>query len=171
MTALALFYGHFELWQLYHKVTFDGANKIIIINDGETFIDVEEDLYSAWKEWVLVDDNVKFLAAMRGVGGDPTVGGDFLGATFFLINGWKIRPFEGDHSLTVRGNLFSEDGLDPFIPTLGEHTILVTRQVSNLIDKITGSATLTIEQAEQLVKIEQVYKDSKLHTALLLDKA
>jgi len=168
---VTFFYNHWELWQLYHKVTFDGANKIIIINDGETDIDVEVDIYSAWKEWVLVDENAKFEQALRVVGGDPTVGGDSLGVTTFLINGWRIRPFEDDHSLTMVGNLFEETGADPFVPTLGEHTILVTRRVSNLVDKVVGEAILSATESTQLSLIEVVERASKLHTALLLDKA
>ena len=45
-------YGFWWEWENPQKVTFDGINKHIIINPGETQIDVQVDLYSAWKEWV-----------------------------------------------------------------------------------------------------------------------
>ena len=92
------------------KVTFDGTASLILVESGITELDVKVDLYSDWKEWALLTDNLKFLPAMRAVGGDPTVGGKYLGATFFLTNGWKIRTWEGDHRLIVNGNLYSEDG-------------------------------------------------------------
>ena len=64
-----------DLWQLYHKVTFDGYNKLIIINSNEDEIDVAVDIYSAWKEWSQQRDYLKWVAAMRSVGGDPLPGG------------------------------------------------------------------------------------------------
>ena len=42
-----------DYWTLYHKVTFDGENRLIIINDGELNINVKQDIYSDWKEWAL----------------------------------------------------------------------------------------------------------------------
>lgn len=161
-------YGFWGLWSLQQKVTFDGINKLILINYGITDIDVKIDLYSNWKEWLLVDDNAKFLEAIRGVGGDPTVGDDALGSTFFLINGWKIRTWEGDHELSVVGNMFSDDGNNPFVNTISSHNILITRIVSNIIDlKGFEENVLTIDQQ---IKFEKMYKNSGLHTVLLLSK-
>lgn len=120
-----------DLWLLYHKVTFDGINRTIIVNDGVTDIDVQIDLYSDWKEWALQRDHLKFEAAMRSVGGDPTVAGNFLGSTFFTINNWKILI---SNDTNFVGNLFSDDFLTPFV--VGDDTKLATSQVSNLIDKI-----------------------------------
>lgn len=128
-------FGFWEGWTYPQKVTFDGYNKLIIVNQGETIIDVKADVYSAWKEWMLStqDDNAKFLPAMRTVGGDPTVGGQFLGGTFFLTNGWRMRTWEGDHRLTVVGNLYTDEGAPPFIPTVFPHTISIEYQVSNIV--------------------------------------
>lgn len=53
------------------KVTFDGPNKLIIIHSGVTEIDVEQDMYLPWKEWVM-DGHSMYLAAFRTFGGDPT---------------------------------------------------------------------------------------------------
>lgn len=146
---LTLYNGDFEYWSLYHKVTFDGANKIIQINFGETAIDVETDIYSAWKEWVRLRDNGKFESALRSVGGDP-LPTDRLGSTFFLTNGWRIRTWEGDHTLTVFGNLYTDEGADPFITTEGQYTILVNQRVSNLIDKVGGSGGGDFPSAEEI---------------------
>jgi hypothetical protein len=33
-------------------VTFDGPNRLIIVNDGETELEAERDIYSAWKRWM-----------------------------------------------------------------------------------------------------------------------
>ena len=119
-----------DLWQLYHKVTFDGYNKLIIINADENEIDVAVDIYSAWKEWAKSRDYLKWDAAMRSVGGDPLPGGDALGRTFFTINDWKIYI---DHGVNFIGNLFADDGSSPFV--LADGTQLVTISRSTLVEK------------------------------------
>jgi len=138
------YFADYWIWANQSKVTFDGENKLILINPGVTSINIEADIYSNWKEWLQLYDYAKFLQALRSTGGDPLPSGDFLGGTFFLMNGWKIRTWEGDHSLVVVGNIYSEDGLAPFVPTLDHWNILVTSTVSNLIDKISSDAVASL---------------------------
>jgi hypothetical protein len=64
-------------------VTFDGSAKLIICQPGTTSL-VVGDVYSRWKEWVATGANAKFQQAFAVIGGDPLVGGQFLGATYFL---------------------------------------------------------------------------------------
>jgi hypothetical protein len=128
-----------DLWLLYHKCTFDGYNRLIIVAPGVTQIDVKKDVYSDWKEWGQLWDNAKYPAALRTVGGDPTIGEQSLGATFFLINGWRMKTWEGDHILNVVGNLYVEGGGEPFVSTHG-YTIQVNMAVSNLTEIIDQSA-------------------------------
>jgi len=123
------------------KVTFDGVQKLIIIDTGITELDVKIDLYSDWKEWVLIDDNSKYLAAISVVGGDPISLTRSLGSTFFLENGWRIRPYEGSHTLTINGNIYTRTGDPVTIPTLGDYQVLVNLSTSNLIDTIATSGS------------------------------
>jgi len=133
---LLLNYGFYEFWQNYqHKVTFDGINKTIIVNNNILLLDFKIDVYSAWKQWAMYRDNTKYALALSVVGGDPTVGGSSLGSTFFLENGWKMRTWEGDHRLVVQGNAYTRDGSSLFVPTINSHNIVISQQVSNLIDK------------------------------------
>ena len=120
-------------WEQYHKVTFDGINKLILINDGETCINFKVDVYSAWKEWMLVETNSGFEKAITAIGGDPTPNG-FIGSTFFLENGWKIRTWEGDHTLNLTGNVFARDGSAITVPTVQPHSITLYSTVSNIVD-------------------------------------
>lgn len=125
-------------------VTIDGPNRILAEDaaGASNTVDVAA-IYSAWKAWALLADNAKFLPAFRVVGGDPTVGGDALGATFFLTNGWQIRPAESDHLLTLRGNLFVDGGGDPIANTVGTFRVRVAFQQTNLIDRITTGSGVT----------------------------
>ena len=110
MSNLHYFYNFWDYWNLRHKVTFDGVNKLILINEGETNINVQSDIYSDWKEWVRTEDNLKYLEPLSTVGGEPTIEGQRLDVTFFLINGWKIKPYSGTYDLTLDGNIFDVDG-------------------------------------------------------------
>lgn len=105
-----LYYGFWDYWNLRHKVTFDGVNKYILINDGVTSLDVQTDIYSAWKEWLLIETYTKYLPAIETVGGEPTIAGQRLDVTYFLVNGWKLKPFPGSYDLNIIGNLFDVDG-------------------------------------------------------------
>jgi len=132
---------------LYHKVTFDGPNRLILVNNGETNLDVLIDIYSDWKEWAEQLDNLKYTVAISTIGGESIGAGQFVGATFFLENGWRIRSWEGDHSLVVNGNLFTrESGEFPFIPAIGRYSINYIMARSQLIQAIevpnTGSGAV-----------------------------
>lgn len=96
-----------------------------------------------WEEWLLQDDNIKYAMAISAIGGDPIGGARYLGSTFFLENGWKLRPYEGNHVLTIVGNLYTRDESSPFVQTVGSYNVLISMQVSNLIDTVaTGGGSV-----------------------------
>lgn len=122
--------------------TFDGPNKLIILTSGTTSFSVI-DMYSRWKDWLLLSDNSKYEEAFSAIGGDPLPGGNFLGQTFFLENGWKIRPQEANHTLIVTGNLYDRAGGSPFVNTVGAYNVRIESRVSNIVDLIaTGGSTI-----------------------------
>lgn len=158
-------YGHYEFWEAYNpsndtfgtqKVTFDGIHKIIYIAEGESTIDVQDDIYSAWKEWVQVADNAKYIQALSAVGGDPITDTQFLGTTYFLENGWRIRPYDADdpYLLAIDGNIFTrEPGQSPVLPAMNSS---VTFNRSNLVDLLvpdTGSNTTVDVSANSVADI------------------
>ena len=125
------------------KVIFDGIQKLIIVNNNITELDVKIDIYSEWKEWVLLGDNSKYLAALSVIGGDPISATRFVGSTFFLENDWKIRPYEGSHTLTISGNIFTRSGDPITVPTLGNYNVLINLSTSNLVDTVSTSGGST----------------------------
>ncbi len=106
-------YGEYSSWEEQWKISIDPENKLFIIRSGITSIDVQVDLYSVWKRWVKLYDNAKWLAAFRTFGGDPTSESQFAPRYFFLINNWKVCA--QDVLVVVQTNLYSDDGLSPFI--------------------------------------------------------
>jgi hypothetical protein len=101
------------------KVTFDGVNKLIhvISSTASISIDVETDIYSEWKRWVVVSGNSQFLQAIRSIGGEPTSPTQYTPKYFFLMNDWKVS-ITGDECL-FQINLYAEDGTSPFIVLSG----------------------------------------------------
>lgn len=103
-------------------ITFDPANKRVILDT--TYVETI-DLYSRWKEWVATSDNSKYLPAFSTVGGEPLGGSLYVARYFFLLNDWRIRPMESNHTLNIEGNISVLGGGDPVVPTLGTYKVLV----------------------------------------------
>lgn len=106
--------------------TFDATNKLIILSTGTTSFDLA-DLWSDWKDWIY-SGNAGAARALDYVGGEPVnpAKGTLVPLFLFLLNGWKIRPYEGDHTLEVTGGtLIGPNGGDPFVSTLGDYTVRI----------------------------------------------
>ena len=134
------------------KATFNGTNKIISIDSGITSINVQVDLYSDWKEWVLLSDNSKYLAAFRSVCGYELQSNYYLAPTFFLLNGWRIRPAEENHTLVVNGNIFVDGSTDsPFISTIGNYRVMVNSTTSNVVNTIATGSGVTAQDKIDII--------------------
>ena len=139
-------------------VTFDGTARLVIVNTGITELDAA-DIYSWWKEWVIEIEptdqlnpgNAEWLPAFSTIGGDPVSPGVEVAAYFFFTNGWRLRPWEGDHRLTINGNLYVEGGTDSIVvPTLGNYNVLVTTQVSPQSQRV-STGIGTADEVQQAV--------------------
>ena len=135
--------------------TFDGPNKLIILSLGTTTMSVR-DVWSRWVDWSALSDNSKYLPAFVTVGGDDIDPG--AGTTIpiyaFLLNGWKIKPQEADHTLAVTdGILLVDGGGDPFVNTDDEFVVRINyQQPVQAISFATGGGTApTAEQVAQAV--------------------
>jgi hypothetical protein len=82
-------------------------------------------------DWVVTSDNSKYLPAFIEVGGDdidPSAGTK-IPVFAFLINGWRIKPQEADHTLAVTdGILLVDGGGDPFVDTAGDYVVRINYQ-------------------------------------------
>lgn len=147
MPNIVFNYGEWTYWDPNEvgpqKVTFDGPNKLILINEGETTIDIQKDVYSAWKDWSRQINNLQFLEAISTLGGDPITSETFVGDTYFLENGWRIQPWNSynGYILDVIGNIYTrEPGQNPVNPT---PNVSVTLTRSNITETaiVGGAAT------------------------------
>lgn len=110
-------------------LAFDGATKTVTITT-DTELDVR-DLWSRWVDWWLTSDNSKYGLAMSQVGGDDidTVAGTKIPVYIYLLNGWKVKPKESNHTLNVmNGILLTDNSSDPFTNTTGSYIIRINYQ-------------------------------------------
>lgn len=168
MPNIVFNYGSWEFWEEYNpdektfgnqKVTFDGDNKLILINEGVTDINIQTDIYSNWKEWVQVRTkqdapNAKWPLAISAIGGQSLTNVLTAGRTFFLENGWRIKPWSGFYQLTFNGNIFTREvGENPVVAVPGVSTVFT---VSNLVDvvetEVTTDVAITSEDRELIAQ-------------------
>lgn len=127
--------------------SFNGPGKLITVDAevGDTIITAAE-IYSRWKDWVGAGNSQYVEAFAESVGGNSLGGGAQLDSYVFLRNdlGWRIRPDERDHTLTVDGNLFGASSVLPtFIATVGDFSVLVKQLSSSRAQLLAGTGSPT----------------------------
>ena len=134
-------------------MTFDGANKRIILNSTSV---TASEIWSRYMDWLAADsNNAKWGLAMTQIGGDDLGGGLYVPIYVFLQNGWRVRPMESNHQLMITGNLFVAEGGSPIVNTLGSYNVIAQYTVpvqAQAMSTSGGSGGLTAEQATQLMK-------------------
>ena len=146
-------YAFWGFWQLHHKVTFDGVNKIIIVNDDVTALNLRANLYSAWVEWIELETNSGYLPAMRYSGLDVIPGG-FTGDIYFLINGWRL--IIDLRKVAVTGVLYSENyptayydfNLTPQYPATVSALVNTVVSYQNVVTGDIGTVPTAMQNAE-----------------------
>jgi hypothetical protein len=107
-------------------ITFDPATQRVILDSASV---TATELYSRWVDWAATSDNAKYGMVFRQVGSDDLGGGLSIPPYYFLQGGWRVRPMESSHNLTITGNLFVEGGGVPVVPTLGTYQVNVNYTV------------------------------------------
>lgn len=105
-------------------ITLNGSTKRIILDSASVSA---AQIWSAWVDWH--ETNQQWPLAFQLVGGNALGGGLFIPPYFFLMNGWRVRPMEASHNLTITGNLFVDGGGVPMVGTLGTYQVNVNYTV------------------------------------------
>lgn len=134
--------------------TFDGAAKVISLSSGTTNI-VLGDLYSRYKDWLRLG-NAGTAQAMLTVGGESidSGAGTLVPLYLFFLNGWKLRPQEANHTLTVEGgSLLVDGGGDPFSDTVGNYRVRVrySQPAQAIGYSLSGGGSITPSQVADAV--------------------
>ncbi len=116
---------------------FDGPNKLIYISANTFEIDAQA-LYSNWKRWIISDSqNSTYVQAFRSIGGESISNVKTIAPYIEILNNWRIKPWDGDYTLTVLGNLFATGGVNPFVGAVG-NILLSLETTGNALALNTG---------------------------------
>jgi hypothetical protein len=141
---------------------FDGINKFITLPDIGEF-DAQVNLYSAWKEWVQLGDNAKFLPAFDTTGGDQVGADQEIAPYFFCRNdlGWRIKMPAANGEIVLAGNLFPRDpGQSLFLATAGFDAFL-------RLEVSTRAVVITADGQDYTAQLNKIEKATQLITALI----
>ena len=105
-------------------IVFDGPNKRIILDSADVSA---AEVWSRWVDWQAL--NPQWPLAFSLVGGIPLGSGLYIPPYFFLLDNWRIRPMEVDHTLTITGNMFVAGGGTPVVRTIGPYQVNVNYTV------------------------------------------
>jgi hypothetical protein len=133
-------------------VTFIGGERIIQLPTIGTF-EVERDIYSAWKEWVLLGDNAKYELAFETTGGDDIGGGQEIAPYFFCRNdnGWRIKAPPENGEIIIQGNLFPRLASQPvFVESTGFDAFIRQEVSTRAVVVETGVSGLTATESNKL---------------------
>lgn len=139
------------------KFDFDGPNKIINVLSPVVDFDAKE-LYSEWKRWVIADvQNSKYMQAMKSIGGEPITDTVTISPYIEVLNGWRIKPYDGDYRLLVHGNIFATGGINPFISSDNGNVIVTVEVTSN-------SLTTTGDSDDIQMKLDTIISTLQLES-------
>lgn len=141
---------------------FDGINKFITLPDIGEF-DAQVNLYSAWKEWVQLGDNAKFLPAFDTTGGDQVGADQEIAPYFFCRNdlGWRIKMPSANGEIVLAGNLFPRDpNQSLFLATAGFDAFL-------RLEVSTRAVVITADGQDYTAQLNKIEKATQLITALI----
>lgn len=155
--------------------TFNGANQTITLGAGVTAINVERDLYSAWKRWVTDGVGSKFDVAFDNSFGGNLVGTGLYVAPYFILRndlGWRIIPDASNHELTVTGNLYGAAPASPMFTSPGAYTvpIYLERSINAQLVSTGGSIPTAAENAIAVWAEAVRGADSAADTLVLIER-
>lgn len=151
----------------------DGANRNIHLHLDSVGVDVEPmEIYKEMRTLRRVNENLrKFDLFLSSHGKDPKGAGKFTERYVKELQGTRIIPYDGSHTLNVTGVIITDDGQEGiacFDKTLLSPTTLVDidyqpKQVE-VIEVATGSA-LTPEESAMLALIVNILEGDVIPTS------
>jgi len=116
-------------------ITFDPIAKIIQL---DSFTTSEKELWTAFVDWSVISDNLKYGVGVRQVGGLAPIA-----LYIYLELGWRIRPMEADGITNISGNILVPNGDSPIVSTIGSWVSLVNMSTPVLAVGLAVNAALT----------------------------
>jgi len=137
--------------------SWDGANRLIYLLSGVTTFHPIDDIYREYRtERANVEAFRVWEPFMVAIGNDPKGGGKFTARYLSLLDGVKIVPFDEANTITVTGEVLSEDLSEPFDYSGITNPVVVKYQPpdTELVEIVSGSG-LSVEQDATLTAISR----------------
>lgn len=135
------------------------ANELVVMESGETIYDVRG-AYSKWKDELRTGDNGKYDLAYTVDGGKEYDAPKSIPYLTGFTNGWRGRPDEANHKLTVEnGILYVDGGGDPFVNTVGAYNVRIPFAAP--VDVLTVSTGSAVTAQDKTDIIEGVWDEAK----------
>ena len=119
-------------------ITFDPINKIIQL---DTFSVSEREMWTAFVDWAVQSDNLKFGVGMTQLGGLAPVA-----LYITLATGWRIRPLAQAGITSITGNVLTTEGTSPIDQAVGAVQVNLETPVKAVAIS-TGQSGLTATEA------------------------
>lgn len=125
-------------------ITFDPIEKVIQL---DTYAVSERQLWTAFVDWSVEGDNLKYGVGMTQLGGEAPVA-----LYIFLAQGWRVRPLSGAGITTITGNLLTTDNDSPIQQAVGAVQVNLETPVQAVAIEVGGSTSggLTAAQSAKL---------------------
>lgn len=150
---------------------YDTDKRIIYVTtapvNGVFSLNAKIDIYSDMKEDWKTDPTLNKLRfpLFEPVGGNPVTPAKSISPYYFLKYGWVMRPYEADHTLYIEnGYLLIDGGGDPWIKTIGGHTVNVRDSVPADSFVLTASTSITEQDKLDIANRVWVYATRSLTT-------
>lgn len=127
--------------------TFDYSGKIHVLDPtvssgGQVDMSLPQ-LYSNWKDDILLSNHFIYDLAYEVVGGQDTFGVQSITLFFFQQNGWKMRPKEINHTGSLTDGVIVAESGGPIVPTTGSYNAFIEYVKPEHVITQVGSSTLT----------------------------
>jgi len=131
-------------------IVFDPIDKLIKITSGISISALA--IYNAVMDWVDEPENMGYTVPMRAVGKFPMGGGVSSDSIFILINGWKIKLYDGTYQFTITGTLITDDE-SPRTVSPDSGNVEVVFQTSSQGTVVTQGSGVTEEDKQDIADL------------------
>ena len=91
-------------------IEFDPINKLIKLPDlSPDYTITAQEIYNEAMDWADSQEAMAYDLPMSSTGYANLGGGVYTDKIFILINGWKLKPYNGTYTLTVIGTIIALD--------------------------------------------------------------
>ncbi len=130
------------------SATINFGSKLQILGGGASFSIPQ--LYSEWKDEILIGSNAQYDFAYEPVGGQNVGGVKQIPKYVFQANGWKIRPAEANAQIALGDGIIVPESGSPFVNTVGSY--IVNIEYDAPVQAIAVSTSGTVAPTQQQIR-------------------